>query len=237
LEAEFGRERVVNAWGGFSQATKKALEHLHYCGFVRVTRREKGIRVYGAASAPPSPPVPVSERLKKLIMVTANIFAPVTDRCLQEALSYLRRTLHEPPHTKTVISDLIKSGELQKESVDGIDYLYPSLVNLSRDEVPSRVQFLAPFDPLVWDRRRFEHFWGWAYRFEAYTPPQKRLRGYYAMPMLWGDQMVGWANVTTKNGVLDVEVGFAEKKQTGSDFRADLEKEIGRMETFLKPKE
>ena len=35
------------------------------------------------------------------------------------------------------------------------------------------VRFLAPFDPVVWDRYRFEHLWGWAYRFEAYTPPAK----------------------------------------------------------------
>ena len=37
-----------------------------------------------------------------------------------------------------------------------------------------RVRFLAPFDPVVWDRRRFEHFWNWEYRLEAYTPPAKR---------------------------------------------------------------
>jgi uncharacterized protein YcaQ len=36
------------------------------------------------------------------------------------------------------------------------------------------VRFLAPFDPIVWDRRRFELFWGWPYRFEAYTPPRTR---------------------------------------------------------------
>ena len=49
------------------------------------------------------------------------------------------------------------------------------------------VRLLAPFDPVVWDRRRFEVFWGWAYRFEAYTPAPKRVRGYYALPLMWGD--------------------------------------------------
>lgn len=53
-----------------------------------------------------------------------------------------------------------------------------------RDE---RVRLLAPFDPLVWDRRRFELLWGWPYRFEAYTPPAKRKLGYYALPLLWRD--------------------------------------------------
>ncbi|EWS60580.1 hypothetical protein Y695_04569 [Hydrogenophaga sp. T4] len=55
------------------------------------------------------------------------------------------------------------------------------------------MRLLAPFDPVVWDRDRFERLWDWAYRFEAYTPPAKRVRGYYAMPLLWRDQVIGWA--------------------------------------------
>jgi uncharacterized protein len=50
----------------------------------------------------------------------------------------------------------------------------------AKDSAPDTVRLLAPFDPLVWDRRRFELLWGWAYRFEAYTPSPKRVRGYYA---------------------------------------------------------
>lgn len=60
-----------------------------------------------------------------------------------------------------------------------------------REASSPQVNFLAPFDPLVWDRRRFEHLWGWSYRFEAYTPPAKRVRGYYAMPLLWGERVIG----------------------------------------------
>ena len=57
------------------------------------------------------------------------------------------------------------------------------------------VRLFAPFDPVVWDRRRFEMFWGWPYRFEAYTPAPKRVRGYYALPLLWRDEVIGWGNV------------------------------------------
>ena len=53
----------------------------------------------------------------------------------------------------------------------------------------TRVRLLAPFDPIVWDRRRFELLWGWTYRFEAYTPAPKRKLGYYALPLLWRDQV------------------------------------------------
>ena len=57
------------------------------------------------------------------------------------------------------------------------------------------MRLLAPFDPVVWDRRRFELLWGWAYRFEAYTPAAKRKLGYYALPLLWRDRVIGWGNL------------------------------------------
>jgi uncharacterized protein YcaQ len=91
------------------------------------------------------------------------------------------------------------------------------------------VRFLAPFDPVVWDRRRFEHLWAWRYRFEAYTPVAKRLRGYYAMPLLWHDSVVGWANARADG----VDVGFVDKPPADSEFQSELDQEISRLRTFL----
>jgi len=65
-----------------------------------------------------------------------------------------------------------------------LDHLAPVEV-----DPPARVRFLAPFDPVVWDRRRFAQLWSWEYRFEAYTPARKRVLGYYAMPLLWRDRV------------------------------------------------
>ena len=85
----------------------------------------------------------------------------------------------------------------------------------------------------VWDRRRFEHLWGWAYRFEAYTPPAKRIRGYYAMPMLWHDRVIGWANASVEDGQLKIELGYQGKRPAAADFRRELEAEIERLKDFL----
>ena len=101
-------------------------------------------------------------------------------------------------------------------------------------EVPRSVRFLAPFDPLVWDRRRFEHLFGWAYRFEAYTPVAKRVRGYYALPLLWCDKIIGWANASIVSGELDVELGFVGRKPRDTLFRSELEVEIQKFSEFLK---
>lgn len=52
-----------------------------------------------------------------------------------------------------------------------------------------------PVDPLVWDSARFARFRGWAWRFEACTPAAKRKLGYYALPMLWREQVIGEAEI------------------------------------------
>ena len=96
------------------------------------------------------------------------------------------------------------------------------------------MRLLAPFDPVVWDRRRFELFWGWAYRFEAYTPAPKRKLGYYALPLLWRDRVIGWANVSVKNGALQAELGYVDsRKPSDRLFERELEAELDRMRAFL----
>jgi uncharacterized protein len=129
---------------------------------------------------------------------------------------------------------MLESGELESASVDGISYLWPAAATYG--EPLRRVRLLAPFDPVVWDRARFEHLWHWSYRFEAYTPAAKRVRGYYALPLLWYDKVIGWANARHTKGALDVQLGFAEKEPKGLEFRRQLAAEIGRLEDFLRPR-
>jgi uncharacterized protein YcaQ len=86
----------------------------------------------------------------------------------------------------------------------------------------------------VWDRRRFELLWGWAYRFEAYTPAAKRVRGHYALPLLWRDEVIGWANASVKSGALKVDCGYvAGRAPRDAGFKAALEMEHERLAAFL----
>jgi uncharacterized protein YcaQ len=103
-----------------------------------------------------------------------------------------------------------------------------------REEPEDVVRFLAPFDPVVWDRRRFEYFWGWPYRFEAYTPPAKRKLGYYAMPLLWRADVIGWVNASRRGTELAIDTGFVSGKQpSGKAFQRALEAESESLRQFL----
>jgi uncharacterized protein YcaQ len=95
------------------------------------------------------------------------------------------------------------------------------------------VRLLTPFDPLVRDRHRFELLWGWLYRFEAYTPAAKRRRGYYALPLLWRDRVIGWGNVSVKNGQLASDLGYVESPPRDRAFQRELEAEMDRLRAFL----
>jgi uncharacterized protein YcaQ len=123
---------------------------------------------------------------------------------------------------------------LSHARVGGVDWYWPAEEDVARCERPGTVLFLTPFDPVVWDRDRFELLWGWLYRFEAYTPAPKRKLGYYAMPLLWRDRVVGWANLSVEKGRLKSEFGYVESRAPyDRSFKHELEAELDRMRCFL----
>jgi uncharacterized protein YcaQ len=228
LQARPAKRRVINDWGGFSSATTRTLERLRHRGLLRIARRENGIRIY-EPSRPFDGSLTPEERLHKLILVVTSVLAPSPERSLRAIVARYRRW----GNPRKAVDDLIRNGSLQRQVIDGLSYVW-SAGRSTYDSGQRRVRFVAPFDPLVWDRTRFEHFWGWPYRFEAYTPVANRMRGYYALPMLWGDNVIGWTNiqVDVMKGVL-VELGFVTRPRETRAFRAELEREIESLKTFL----
>jgi len=117
--------------------------------------------------------------------------------------------------------------------VDGVDWYWPAGERPADAWPPTAARLLAPFDPVVWDRARFELFWGWAYRFEAYTPLAKRKLGYYALPLLWKDRVIGWGNVALRHGELHADLGFVQSRPSEPAFERQLDAELERMRAFL----
>ena len=60
-----------------------------------------------------------------------------------------------------------------------------------QEDTRPRLEFLAPLDPMMWDRKLIEALWGYQYSWEIYTPADKRKYGYYVLPMLYGDRFIG----------------------------------------------
>jgi uncharacterized protein len=232
LESDLGRKREINAWGGYSKATTRTLHALHFRGLLRIAKRENGIRLYEPAVQSHEPLEP-AERLRQLVLLIANILAPLPDRSLRAALRHLGYSAPALEGRNSAVTKLLASGDLASALVDDVRYVWPA-GRVVRKESPELVRFLAPFDPLVWDRQRFEYFWGWSYRFEAYTPLPKRKLGYYAMPLLWRDDVVGWVNISNRQGVaLSVQPGFVNQEPADPSFRREFEAETERFRHFL----
>lgn len=120
--------------------------------------------------------------------------------------------------------------------MDGIDWLWPvdERADSRRWKADDQVRLLTPFDPVVWDRRRFQLFWSWAYRFEAYTPAPRRKLGYYALPLLWREQVVGWGNLAVLHGELHAQLQYVHGQAPQDPAFADaLDAELARMRAFL----
>lgn len=232
LDERFGKQSVENYWGGKSQVTKRVLEDLHHHGFLRVSRRDKGVRVYQVPSAPDVEENSSFQRYCNLALATAYVFGPTSRRFLMAELRAQGHLLSQRKQREQAIGSLLESGKLQEVEVEGVRYIWIRKA-WQEDAVPDRVRILAPFDPLVRNRARFEQAWGWTYRFEAYVPAAKRQRGYYAMPLLWNAAVIGWANAKVVDGHLDVEFGYIGKRPRSKAFRFLAEAEVEAMALFL----
>ena len=237
VDAHFAHGKSRNWFGGSSNASTQLLDDMHYRGLLRIAGRASGVRTYAERIVPDTTALPDDPQhaLDALVDVIVNKYAPLPERSLGELISHLRGGAPQWAHLRRDALARAKN-RLANASVDGQTYYWPAGENpASKRHAPAEVvRLLAPFDPLVWDRRRFEHLWGWAYRFEAYTPAPKRVRGYYALPLLWHDQVIGWGNVAVVDGALQADLGYvAGKPPRSTDYNAALADELDRLRAFL----
>jgi uncharacterized protein len=237
VDEQFALGTVTNYWGGASNATTHLLDAMHYRGLLRVARRDSGIRIYELHQHDGGT-VPAGERRRRLdalVDVVVNLYAPLPATSLSSAVRRLRYAV--PQWSGEVTAALQRAKKrLAHARVAGVDWYWPAAEEVSDTEPEDDVRFLAPFDPVVWDRRRFELLWNWPYRFEAYTPVSKRRWGYYALPLLWREHVIGWANVSVAGSKLVVDAGYiAGKPPRDRRFRQALADERARLTAFLEP--
>jgi len=235
VDLHFAHGKTTNWFGGSSNASTQLLDGMHYRGLLRIARREGGVRMYAPREANAAAADPAAT-MDRLLDIVVNKYAPLPERTLTQ-LAFLLASYGVPHWRDARKSALARAkARLSHATIDGNTWYWPEGENprSRRHVVNDDVRLLAPFDPVVWDRRRFEIFWGWAYRFEAYTPAVKRVRGYYALPLLWRDAVVGWGNLSVAEGRLTTSFGYASgRAPKDAAFRRELDAELERFEIFL----
>ena len=237
VDTAFAHGKARNWFGGSSNASTQLLDEMHYRGLLRIARRESGVRLYAARQAPTTLPDPVTA-MDALLDVILRKYAPLPSASLGDLVSHLRGGAPQWAYQAGLRRQTLDRAlaRLPSATVEGSLWLWPEGENpASKRHAPdNQLRLLAPFDPIVWDRRRFERFWGWAYRFEAYTPAPKRIRGYYALPLLWRGQVIGWGNLAVQAGRLQPDIGFVSGAAPAEPgFAAALDDELGRISWFL----
>jgi uncharacterized protein len=243
VDAHFSHGRVTNWFGGSSNASTQLLDSMHYQGLLRVAGRDNGTRVYVARDLKPVDLTDAAReaqttpawKMDALVDVIVGKYAPLPASSLGSLVNRLQ--YGAPQWIKERSAALARAKlRLGHARVEGVDWYWPAgeRPQSRRWRPDDGVRLLTPFDPVVWDRRRFEIFWNWAYRFEAYTPAPKRKLGYYALPLLWGERVIGWGNLTVAGGQLSAAFGYTDGAPRDPGFRAGLNHELNRLRAFLR---
>lgn len=226
IEGDLPRRR--DNWGWNWSETKQALEFLFYAGQVTVAARNAQFerlydvpeRVVPAEILNQPTPIPSQAHIE-LVRRAAISHGVGTEPCLRD---YFRM---RPQDSGPAVDALVESGELVPVSVEG--WARPAY--LHRDaKLPRKVDaraLLSPFDPVVWERDRTEHLFGFRYRIEIYVPEAKRVHGYYVLPFLLGENLVARVDLKADRqaGVLVVKGSYAEPAapdQTATELAEEL---------------
>jgi uncharacterized protein len=223
------------SWWGWSQG-KEILEWLFWIGDVTTARRRNFERLYDLTERVlpervrnVSAPTPEQAR-RELMAISARALGVATARDLRD---YFRLPAAD---AALRLAELVEEGTLQPVSVEGWKqqaYLHKDAVCPRRADVSA---LLSPFDSLIWERQRTERLFDFHFRLEIYTPIHKRLHGYYVLPFLLGDRLVGRVDLKAnrQDGRLEVRGGSAEKGVRVGEIAGPLRAELDQLARWLK---
>jgi hypothetical protein len=144
------------------------------------------------------------------------------------------------PAVRQLIAARIRRNELVPVVIEGADkeehWTLPETLDGVSQPAPALVHILSPFDPLIIQRKRTLLFFGYEHRFEAYVPKEKRRFGYFALPVLVGDDIVAALDLKTDRNrgklLLQKWNWVGGPKGTRRDLKRRIEEELHRFERF-----
>lgn len=215
---------------------KVALEYLFWTGRISARRRPSDFarlydlseRVIPAEVLALPTPSEVEARTELLALAARHLGVATLD----DLADYHRQ---RTAPCRPLVDELVESGRLRQVRVEGWDR--PAYLH-SGARVPRRVEaraLLSPFDPVVWCRPRVERLFGFRYRIEIYVPAPKRQYGYYVLPFLLGDRLVGRVDLKAdrQRRVLMVQGAFLEHGESATEVSEALAAELASMAGWL----
>jgi uncharacterized protein YcaQ len=221
--------------------SKHALELAFYGGVATISERKGMLKTYELMTRHfgwDLPPKAAS---------ASDMTAYLLDRALRsQGIVSLDSICHlDAPGKKAVrrlIGARVRRGELVAVGLEGAGkqehWARPEALELGGEGDAGLVHILSPFDPLAIQRKRTELFFGYGHRFEAYLPREKRLFGYFALPVLVGSDIV--AAIDLKADRRDRKlllrkwtwIGSGSKQGTRGELKRRVEEELDRFERF-----
>jgi uncharacterized protein YcaQ len=217
--------------------SKRALQLAFYTGVLTISERNGMLKTYELMQRHfgwDKPPKSAS---------TKEVSNYLLDRALRsQGLASLDSICHLDAPSKPAIRRLIESRVRRKELVpvalEGAGkqehWVRPETLEDAGGVASEMVHILSPFDPLIIQRKRAELFFGYEHRFEAYVPKEKRRFGYFALPVLVGDDIVAAIDLKTdrKRRELLMQKWSWIGKRRGKDLKRRIEQELHRFERF-----
>ena len=223
--------------------SKRALQLAFYNGTATISERNGMLKTYELTARHfgwDKPPKPAS---------AAEGTAYLLDRALRaQGLVSLDSVCHldapSKPAIRKLIARRVRRGELVPLALEGAGkvehWARPEALDSGGEAAIDLVHILSPFDPLIIQRKRTHLIFDYEHRFEAYVPKDKRKFGYFALPVLVGEEIVAALDLKTdrQNKKLLMQrwswlgKGKAAKGDTRKDFKRRIEEELGRFERF-----
>ena len=228
--------RQTGEWWDRRSVGRRALELLFGDGVLAAWRSANFERVYDLAERVipaeylDQVPPPEEEAQRQLVLRAARSLGPATVGDLAEYF-WLR-----PAVARERISELVGAGQLAAVAVEG--WKEPAYMLPGARPGPLRREgatLLSPFDSLIWTRQRTHRLFGFHYRIEIYVPGHLRAHGYYVMPLLVSDQLVGRLDLKAdrKASVLRVAAAYAEDGYLSGDVAEATTLELHRLRDWL----
>jgi len=188
-----------HAWGS-RKPSKRALEAAFYKGLVTISQRAGMLKTYELLTRHFN-----WDRLPRAA-IAGETLNYLLDRALRsQGVVSVDSVCYQDPARKPAMKRLMESRVRRKELVpvrvegaaESLYWMHPDALDAIPEAPGEQVHILSPFDPLIIQRRRLHHFFGYEYRFEAYVPRHKRVLGYFVCPVLVGDRIVAALDLKT----------------------------------------